>query len=118
MRFVIRRVLPAVLLAASLATLGPQALASGPAFWTVASASEFLRGQSDGVYVSLSGVVSAGPQLTNRLTSTPAQVWALATSADGTLWAGTGGDGKVLRLRAGQPEETVLDVDEANVFAL
>jgi sugar lactone lactonase YvrE len=117
MRFVTRGVLPCLILCAC-GVFGTRAFASGPAFWTVASASEFLRGQSDGVFVSLAGVVSAGPQLTNRLTSTPAQVWALAAAPDGTLWAGTGGDGKVLRLRQGQAEEAVFDPEEANVFSV
>ena len=56
-------------------------------FWTIATAAEFLRGTSDGVFVSLNGVVSPGPALTNRLTSTPAQVWSLTEAADGTLLA-------------------------------
>jgi hypothetical protein len=92
--------------------------ASGPTFWTVATASELLRGTSEGVYVSLSGVVTAGPDLTNRLATTPAQIWSLVTSSDGAIWAGTGGDGRVIRVRAGQAEETVFDSSENNVFAL
>jgi hypothetical protein len=92
--------------------------ASGPTFWTTATSTELLRGTSDGVYVSLSGVVTAGPDLTNRLTSAPAQVWSLAAAPDGTIWAGTGGDGRVIRVRPGQPEQTVFDSGENNVFAL
>ena len=92
--------------------------ASGPTFWTTATSSELLRGTSDGVYVSLSGVVTPGPQLTSRLSSTPAQIWSLASSADGTIWAGTGGDGRVIRVRNGQLEETAFDSSENNVFAL
>jgi len=92
--------------------------ASGPTFWTIATSAEFLRGTSEGVYVSLDGVVTPGPQLENRLTSAPAQVWGLTQSADGTLWAGTGGDGRVIRVRPGQKEETVFDAEETNVFAL
>lgn len=92
--------------------------ASGPSFWTVATAAEFLSGRSDGVFVSRDGVVTAGPQLTSRLSSTPPQVWALTSGADGTLVAGTGGDGHVLRLRPGQPDEVLYDAAEPNVFAL
>jgi hypothetical protein len=92
--------------------------ASGPTFWTVATAADFLKGTSEGVYVSLSGALTAGPQLQNRLTSAPAQVWSLARASDGTLWAGTGADGRVIRLRTGQPEETVFDSPENNIFAI
>ncbi|HEX5070399.1 MAG TPA: hypothetical protein VFV78_09310 [Vicinamibacterales bacterium] len=92
--------------------------AGGPTFWTVATAADFLRGTSDGVSVSSLGTVSAGPPLTNRLRAAPPQVWSLAEAPDGTIWAGTGGDGRVVRLRPNQPEETVFDSDEANVFAV
>jgi sugar lactone lactonase YvrE len=101
-----------------IATSLPSA-ASGPAFWTVATAADLLKGTSDGVYVSLSGVVTPGPALTNRLTTTPAQIWSVARAQDGAVWAGTGGDGRVIRLRPGQAtEETVFDAPEANIFAI
>ncbi|HXT69855.1 MAG TPA: hypothetical protein VN700_08865 [Vicinamibacterales bacterium] len=94
------------------------ASASGPMFWTVASPADFLKGTSDGVFISLQGVLSPGPSFASRLTSTPAQIWSVAESADGAVWAGTGGDGKLLRLRAGQPEATAFDADEPNIFAI
>jgi hypothetical protein len=106
----------AVVAAAMLAA--PYLEASGPTFWTTATPAEFLRGTSDGVFVSLTGTLTAGPELTSRLTSTPAQVWSVAQAADGSLWAGTGGDGRVIRIRTGQPEQTVFDAPEANVFAV
>ncbi|HET9368956.1 MAG TPA: two-component regulator propeller domain-containing protein [Vicinamibacterales bacterium] len=101
-----------------LAAIAAPVAASGPTFWTVATSTEFLQGRSDGVYLSLEGVVTAGPRLTNRLTSSPAQIWSLTEAPDGTLWAGTGGDGRVLRLRPGQPEEMVFDASENNIFAI
>jgi hypothetical protein len=63
-------------------------------------------------------VLSPGPAFASRLTSTPAQIWSIAESGDGTLWAGTGGDGRLLRLRGSQPEETAFDADEPNIFAV
>jgi hypothetical protein len=105
--------------AAAAAAFSTTALAiSGPTFWTIATATEFLKGTSDGVYVSLSGVLTPGPQLTSRLGTTPVQVWSLVQAPDGTLWAGTGGDGRVVRLRLGQNEETVFDAAEQNIFAM
>src|SRR5580765_4926039 len=105
----------ALLSAAAVAALSSTLLAgSGPTFWTVATSGDFLKGTSEGVYVTLSGVVTAGPQLTNRLTSTPAQIWSITQAPDGTLWAGTGGDGRVIRMRPGQPEETAFDSTETN----
>jgi hypothetical protein len=111
----------AIAVAGALACLALSAVhlaASGPTFWTVGTAADFLKGTSDGVYVSLTGTLTAGPELTNRLTSTPAQIWSLALAPDGSLWAGTGSDGRVIHLRAGQPEDVVFDSPESNVFAL
>jgi hypothetical protein len=109
-----RAALLAVIVSAAVAV----AVAGGPSFWTVATAADFLRGTSDGVSVSSLGTLTAGPPLTNRLRAAPPQVWSLAEAPDGTIWAGTGGDGRVVRLRAGQPDETVFDADEPNVFAV
>ncbi|HKW01297.1 MAG TPA: two-component regulator propeller domain-containing protein [Vicinamibacterales bacterium] len=92
--------------------------ASGPVFWTVAAPGELLKGTSNGVIVGLDGAITAGPQTTARLTTTPAQIWSLAAAADGTLWAGTGGDGRLIRLRPGQAEETVFTAEEKNIFAI
>jgi hypothetical protein len=109
---------PAIVTLALAVGLGGLAADSGPTFWTVATARDLLGGTSDGTYIQLNGVLTAGPRLTNRLTSTPAQVWSLLTQPDGSTWAGTGGDGRVIRLRPGQDEQTVFDSEETNVFAL
>jgi hypothetical protein len=90
----------------------------GPTFWTIATPADFLKGTSDGASVSSTGVVSAGPPLTNRLRGAAPQIWSLAETSDGTLWAGTGGDGRLLRFRPGQAEETAFDAAEANIFAV
>jgi sugar lactone lactonase YvrE len=112
------RALPCVLTALLLIGFSTWTAASGPTFWTTATVADFLKGTSDGAYVNLTGTLTPGPDLTSRLTSTPAQVWSLALASDGTIWAGTGGDGRVVRLRQGQPEQTIFDAPEPNVFAL
>jgi hypothetical protein len=110
-----RRLTPVLL---ALAALALPLAAAGPTFWTVATSADFLAGRSDGVVVSEDGVLSPGPALASRLTSAPPQVWALAAQPDGTIWAGTGGDGNVLRIRPGARDEVVFDAAESHVFAL
>jgi hypothetical protein len=80
------RSLPLFLMCALVAATLPLR-ASGPVFWTVATSSDFLAGTSDGVFVSLQGVLTPGPSMTSRLSTTPAQVWSLAQADDGTLFA-------------------------------
>jgi hypothetical protein len=114
-----QRAAPRVALALlAAATSGVIAKAAGPTFWTVSTAADLLRGTSSGMLVGLDGIVTLGPQLTPRLTSTPAQVWSLSAGADGTIWAGTGGDGRLLRLRPGQPEEVAATTTESAIFAV
>lgn len=119
MRVLIRRSLLLTCALAAFLAAGTLLLhASGPAFWTIGTTAELLKGTSDGVLIDRNGTITAGPMLANRLTSTPAQIWSLGAGADGTLWAGTGGDGRVIRVRPGQPEETAFDAEENNVFAI
>src|SRR5690606_24176795 len=76
-------------------------------------------GRSDGVYISLSGQLTPGPAADSRLPDAPAQVWAIAQGSNGAIWAGTGGDGRVIRLGAdGGNAETVLDTEEEHIFAI
>ena len=110
----LRRILPAAALVAAVVSL---VHASGPTFWVVGTASDLLKGTSDGVLIDRNGTITAGPRLTNLLTTSPAQIWSLAAEADGTLWAGTGSAGRVIRIRAGH-EETIFDSDESHVFAI
>jgi hypothetical protein len=101
-----------------IAAFAPVLGASGPTFWVIGTTAELLKGTSEGVLIDRNGTITAGPRLTNLLTSTPAQIWCLAAGQDDTLWAGTGGDGRVIRVRSGQREESVFDADENNVFAI
>jgi sugar lactone lactonase YvrE len=110
---------PRLLLICALLAAGAALVrASGPTFWTVATTADLLQGTSDGVLIDRNGTLTAGPLLTNRLTTAPPQIWSLAAAPDGTLWAGTGGDGRVIRIRQGQAEETVFDAAQNNVFAI
>jgi hypothetical protein len=47
--------------------------ASGPSFWTMATNAEFLRGTSDGVFVSSSGALSPAPPSGRRSISANGQ---------------------------------------------
>ncbi|MGH9159522.1 MAG: hypothetical protein ACRD2X_06010, partial [Vicinamibacteraceae bacterium] len=92
--------------------------ASEPKFWTVANQSGFLKGDVDNVVVDSDGRVTLGP--TNKvLAETQAPfIWDLQVGSDGTLLAGTGNQGQVLRLTK-EGESTVLfDSPELQVHAL
>ncbi len=91
--------------------------AAGAVTWTTATQAEFLKGQAVGVSVDEIGRVIAAPAVNLLHDAASPQVWSLAAGSGDTWVAGTGGDGRVLRSRAGQVA-TILDTDEANVYAV
>jgi hypothetical protein len=91
--------------------------ASGPAFWVVASQSDFLRGTPTGVSIDAVGRLVIAPMTTALTDLAAPQAWSLVRTDDGTWYAGTGGDGRVVRGR-GTQIDTVLDVEPTGVHAL
>lgn len=91
--------------------------ASGPTTWTTSTQADFLKGQALGVSVDEVGRVISGPEISLLTDAAAPQVWSLAAAADDSWIAGTGGDGRVIRGRAGQIA-TLLDTAEANIYAV
>jgi hypothetical protein len=91
--------------------------ASGPTTWTTSTQADFLKGQALGVSVDEVGRVISGPEIALLTDAASPQVWSLAAGADDTWVAGTGGDGRVIRGRAGQVS-TLLDTAEPNIYAV
>ena len=102
-----------LLCAGALSRLG----AAGPLFWTVATQADFLKGTPTGVSIDAAGRLLVAP-LTSVVTDLSApQAWSLLRADDGTWYAGTGGDGRVVRGR-GQQVDTVLDVQPSGIHAI
>jgi sugar lactone lactonase YvrE len=108
------RLLPVLLLLASTSLLVE---AAGPVFWTVASQTEFLKGHATGVSIDAAGRLIAAPPVTVVHDLGAPQAWSLARGDDGTWYAGTGGDGRVLRGR-GTTVTTLLDLEPSAIHAI
>lgn len=91
--------------------------AGGPVFWTVASQAEFLKGHATGVSVDAAGRLIAAPAVSVVHDLGAPQAWSLARGTDGAWYAGTGGDGRVVRGR-GTTVTTILDVEPSSIHAL
>src|SRR6185295_9071164 len=84
----------AALIAAAWAGLS----AAMPTFWTVTTQSDFLKGDVEDLSIDSDGRVFLGPS-TSQLAETAAPfLWTMVAGRDGTLWAGSGNEGKVLKL--------------------
>ena len=101
----------AVLLAAA-------SLSAGPGFWQAATQADFLRGDVDQLSIDEHGRLMLGPELTRVHDAGAPFVWAAVTGADGTLFLGTGNDGKVLRVEPNGKSSVFYDSTEMEVHAL
>lgn len=108
------RLLAATVCAATVATT---LQASGPITWTTATQADFLKGQAVGVAVDEAGRITPAPAVSVLHDAAAPQVWSIAAGPGDSWVAGTGGDGRVLRSRAGQVA-TLLDTAEANIYAV
>ncbi len=92
--------------------------AATPTFWTVATQAEFLKGDVEDLSIDSDGRVFLGPA-TSVLGETAAPfLWTVASLPDGTLFAGSGNEGKVLRVGSDGRVSTFFDAAELEVHAI
>lgn len=113
------RTRPFAVLAAAFA-LVPLALtlhAASPMFWQVSTLADFLKGDVDNVAIDSEGRVVLGRTVELLHETTAPFVWALAHGPSGEIFAGTGSEGRVIRIAGGQAT-TVFDAPELQAQAL
>ena len=92
--------------------------AAVPTFWTVSTQADFLKGDVQDLSIDSDGRVFLGPS-TSLVAETAAPfLWAVVSSGDGTLWAGTGNEGKVLKVGKDGKLTTFFDAPELEVHAI
>jgi sugar lactone lactonase YvrE len=92
--------------------------AASTSFWLVSTQSDFLKGEVEQLSVDSDGRVMLGPAIEAlHQTSTPA-VWRLAIDTDGNVWAGTGNEGKVIKIDKSGKASVVYDANELEIHAL
>jgi sugar lactone lactonase YvrE len=93
-------------------------LAATPTFWTVSTQADFLKGDVEDLSIDSDGRVFLGPTAA-RLAETAAPfLWTLLSGSDGSLFAGTGNEGQVLRIARDGKVSTFFDAVELEVHAL
>ena len=104
----------AIAVVAAAATL----TASKPVFWQTATAGDFLKGDVEDLSVDSRGRLLLGPSSDVFAETTAPFIWAMAASPDGSLYVGTGNEGKVLKIDAAGKSSTFFDTAELEVHAL
>ena len=72
--------------------------ASTPVFWQVSSRADFLKGDVDNLSIDNDGRLSLGPATTLVYDSAAPFLWTLVPGPDGSVFAGSGNEGKVFRI--------------------
>jgi hypothetical protein len=91
--------------------------AAQPQFWRIEGARDFLDGETEGLSVDSEGRVRLAPASRALHDPESPYIWSLARDKDGTLYLGTGNDGKVFQVKDGKGT-LFFDAPELEVHAL
>jgi hypothetical protein len=92
--------------------------ASTPSFWTVSTQADFLKGDVENLSIDSDGRIFLGPATAQLAETSAPFLWTLLPGADGTIWAGTGNEGQVLKIARDGKTSTFFDAPEMEVHAL
>ena len=110
----VRALLTAALVAAALVSL----LASSPKFFQAATQNDFLKGDVENLSIDSHGQLTLGP-VTELVYETSAPfLWSMVSAPDGTLFIGTGNEGKVFRVDPQGKGSLFFDSTELEAHAL
>ena len=99
------------------ARFAPSTHAAGPQFFRLEGAKDFLEGELDGLSVDALGRLRLGPAPRPLCDASAPNAWVVARDAAGTLYLGTGNDGRVMKVSSGKAS-LLFDADELEVHAL
>ena len=92
--------------------------AATPTFWIVAAQADFLKGDVQDLSIDSDGRVVLGPTATVVAETAAPFIWTALAAPDGSLWAGSGNEGKVLRIAKDGRVSTFFDAGELEVHAI
>jgi hypothetical protein len=97
---------------------GATLFAATPTFWTVSTQIDFLKGDVTDLSIDSDGRVFLGPSTTVLAETAAPFLWSIVAGPDGTLWAGSGNEGKVLKVDKDGKISTFFDAAELEVHAV
>ena len=89
-----------------------------PTFWTVSTQADFLKGDVEDLSIDSDGRVFLGPSAAVVAETAAPFLWSVVAGADGTLFAGSGNEGKVLKVGKDGKVTTFFDAPELEVHAI
>ena len=104
--------------AIAIASLVAVVRAATPTFWTVSSQADFLKGDVEDLSIDSDGRVLLGPTAALVAETAAPFIWIALPTPDGGFFAGTGNEGKVLRIGKDGRVTTFFDSGELEVHAI
>jgi hypothetical protein len=92
--------------------------AATPTFWTISTQADFLKGDVEDLSIDSDGRVFLGPSATVVAETAAPFLWSIVAGSDGTLFAGSGNEGKVLKVGKEGKVSTLFDAPELEVHAI
>src|SRR5579871_1033045 len=92
--------------------------ASSPKFFTATTQADFLKGDVENLSIDSHGELTLGPATELVYETDTPFLWSLLPLPDGTLFAGSGNDGKVFKIDPQGKGSTFFDSAELEVHAL
>ena len=87
-------------------------------FWTVSTQADFLKGDVADLSIDSDGRMFPGPSASLLAETAAPFLWTVIAGPDGTLWAGSGNEGQVLKVGKDGKLSTFFDAAELEVHAL
>jgi hypothetical protein len=100
------------------AALALVAHASSPIFWQVSTRADLLKGEVDNLALDSDGRLALGPATQTVFDASAPFLWTLLGGPAGSVYAGSGSDGKVFRIGEDGKAATFFDAAEMEVHAL
>ena len=108
----------ALVAAALFACAGGALRAASPKFFSATTQADFLKGDLENLSVDARGQLTLGPA-TELVYETPSPfLWTVVPAADGTLYIGTGNDGRVYKVDAQGRGSQLFDSTELEIHAI
>ncbi len=101
-----------------LLVLTAAAWAVSTSYWEVQRPEQFSQGEPDGISIHSDGKVTLAPAVERLAETGESFVWSLAVGSDGAFYAGTGNNGKIIRISGGQQETVWQDDEELEILSL
>jgi WD40 repeat protein len=92
--------------------------AAAPTFWTVSTQTDFLKGDVEDLSIDSDGRVLLGPSASLVAETSAPFLWTVISGPDGSLWTGSGNEGKVLKVSKDGTLTTFFDAPELEVHAI